>query len=146
VPATCSRGSTAETTVSVLAGTVRERDGELGVVETKAVELRALVPPEATAVQVSLRADAVTLQSPGSAPPESRTSARNRFRGTVTGLERGERVVSVTLDVGAGESLSALVTARSADLLDLSVGCEVVATVKATTIRAVPRRGDGPWE
>lgn len=130
----------AETAVTVLEGRVREREGELGVVGTAAGELRALVPPDATAVQVPVRADAVTLQSPESAPPESRTSARNRFRGTVVDLEHGQRVVTASVDVGAERPLAALVTERSNDLLGLAVEEVVVATVKATTIRAVPRR------
>ena len=130
----------AETAVTVLDGTVTERTGELGVVRTAAGELRALVPAEGEAVQLPIRADAVTLQSPDSAPPEARTSARNRFSGTVIALDPGEQVVTVAVDIGAERPLSALVTERSRGLLDLDAGSEVVATVKATTIRAVPRR------
>lgn len=130
----------AETVVTVLDGTVTEREGELGVVETAAGEMRALVPTEGTAVQLPIRADAVTLQSPDSAPPEARTSARNRFSGTVVALDPGEQVVTVAVDVGAERPLSALVTERSRELLALDPGSDVVATVKATTVRAVPER------
>lgn len=129
----------AETETTVLAGTVIERDGELGVVETAAGDLRALVPPEASAVEVTIRADAVTLQAAESAPMANETSARNRFVGTVTEVSAGDAVVSVFVDIGAERPLAALVTERSRDLLDLAPGRDVVASVKATTIRALPR-------
>lgn len=129
----------AETDETVLAGRVLERDGELGVIETDAGELRALVPPEADNVQVSIRADAVTLQSPDSAPMDAETSARNRLTGTVQTVERGESIATVTIDVGAERPLTALVTARSVELLDLEPGVDVVASLKATTIRSITR-------
>jgi len=129
----------AETETTVLDGTVLERDGELGVVETAAGELRALVPADTDEVQVSIRADAVTLQSPDSAPVPAETSARNRFRGTVVGVENGASIATVRIDIGAERPLAALVTRRSVDLLELASGSDAVASVKATTIRAVPR-------
>lgn len=129
----------AETAETVFAGTVVERDGELGIVETAAGELRALVPPDADDVQVSIRADAVTLQAPDSAPIERETSARNRLDGVVSAVESGDAVATVTVDVGADRPLQALVTRRSVDLLGLEPGVDVVASLKATTIRAIPR-------
>lgn len=130
----------AETDVTVLPGTVTERTGELGIVETAAGELRALVLTDEDDVEVVIRADAVTLQSPESAPMASETSARNRMAGQVRDLREGERIVTVLLDVGAEQPLAALVTDRSRDLLELKQGREVVASVKATTIRAIPHR------
>jgi molybdate transport system regulatory protein len=129
----------AETDETVLAGQVLERDGELGIIETDAGELRALVPPEADNVQVSIRADAVTLQSPDSAPMDAETSARNRLKGTVQAVDHGESIATVTIDVGAERPLTALVTSRSVELLDLEPGVDVVASLKATTIRSIPR-------
>lgn len=124
---------------TVLPGRVVARDGEIATVRTGAGELRALVPPGADEVAVTLRADAVTLQDPTDAPSADATSARNRLSGRVVGLDRGEQVVRVRVDVGADATLVALVTADSADRLDLREGREVVATFKATATRATAR-------
>ncbi|WP_435100519.1 TOBE domain-containing protein [Halarchaeum sp. P4] len=128
----------AETTVAVLAGTVVERTGELGTVETAAGPVRALVPPDTDDVEVSVRADAVTLHAPDDVPPSDATSARNRFEGTVTDVESGDAVTRVRVDVGADAPLDALLTAESVERLDISVGCAVVASFKATATRATP--------
>ncbi|MFB6155723.1 MAG: TOBE domain-containing protein [Haloferacaceae archaeon] len=138
---------TAGVAETVLDGTVTETTGELGLVETAAGTVRALVVDErderherddyaGAAVQVSVRADAVTLHAPEDAPPGGGTSARNRFRGEVRGLDVGEAIAHVELDVGLDDPLLALVTVESVDRLSLSVGDEVVATFKATATRA----------
>jgi molybdate transport system regulatory protein len=124
---------------TVLPGRVVERDGELGVVETAAGEVRALVPADAEAFEVAIRSDAVTLTAPDDAPAAEETSARNRFAGTVVGVERGETVARVEVDVGAGTPLLALVTHASVERLGLEPGREVVASFKATATRATPR-------
>ncbi len=129
----------AETTETVLDGDVRDREGELGIVATAAGEVRALVPPDADAVEVVLRADAVTLHDPADAPEGGETSARNRFSGTVVDVERGESVCRVSVDVGADAPLSALVTEESRERLGLEPGREVVASFKATATRTTPR-------
>lgn len=129
----------AETDETVLVGRVVERTGELGIVETGAGELRALVEAGAEDVQVSIRADAVTLQSPDAAPVAAETSARNRLSGTVIDIDSGEAVATVAVDVGAERPLTALVTCRSVELLDLEPGDPVVASLKAVTIRAISR-------
>lgn len=124
---------------TVLEGRVLEREGEIAVVETPVGRIRALTPADATTVQVTLRADAVTLHDPEEAPPAGGTSARNRLHGTVVGLDPGESVVSVDVDVGAGDPLVALVTTDSVDRLDLREGSAVVVTFKATATRATRR-------
>jgi len=124
---------------TVFDGEVRERDGELAVVETDAGRVRALVPPGATTVSLTLRADAVTLHAPADAPGADATSARNRLQGTVTELDRGAAVVRARLDVGGTAPLVALVTADSADRLGLAVGEVVVASFKATATHGTPR-------
>lgn len=131
--------SVAETAEAVLDGTVVERSGELGIIETDAGRVRAITPPAAEAVQISLRADAVTLHDPADKPAESSTSARNRFDGTVTDVEQGESVSQVTVDVDAPEPLFALVTEESRRKLALEAGEPVVASFKATATRATPR-------
>ncbi|MFB6301677.1 MAG: TOBE domain-containing protein [Haloferacaceae archaeon] len=134
--------SVAETSEAVLAGVVEERSGELGTVRTDAGPIRAIVPPEGDAVQVSIRADAVTLHAPGDSPADGATSARNRFEGHVVALERGEAVSHVTVDVGADDPLFALVTEASRRRLDLGPGTAVVASFKATATRATA--GESP--
>lgn len=129
----------AETTETVLDGDVLDRDGELGTVETRAGRVRALVPPAVDAVQVVLRADAVTLHDPSDAPTGGETSARNRFVGEVVEVNRGESVCRVAVDVGADAPLVALVTEESRRRLEITPGREVVASFKATATRTTPR-------
>lgn len=133
----------AETSEAVLPGTVVERSGELGTVETAAGPVGALVPPAADAVDVTIRADAVTLHEPGDTPANGATSARNRFEGRVAAVERGAAISHVTVDVGAATTLYALVTEASRRQLALEPGTVVVASFKATATRATPRHG-GP--
>ncbi|WP_435197440.1 TOBE domain-containing protein [Natronomonas sp. EA1] len=131
--------SVAETAEAVLEGVVLDRTGELGVVETEAGQVRAIVPPACESVQVSLRADAVTLHDPEDVPAENATSARNRFEGRVSSIEKGEAISQVTLDVGAGSPLFALVTEDSKQKLGLEPGKQVIASFKATATRATSR-------
>ncbi|QCJ45767.1 TOBE domain-containing protein [Haloprofundus sp. MHR1] len=131
---------------AVLYGRVAGVDGELGVVDTDAGPVRALVvgadghvadgvDPQ-TPVQVSVRADAVTLHAPDDAPPSAATSARNRFEGVVSDLDSGTAVATVAVDIGADVPLFALVTAESVERLGLGDGVPVVASFKATATRA----------
>ncbi|MFB6085615.1 MAG: TOBE domain-containing protein [Halodesulfurarchaeum sp.] len=131
--------SVAETKEAVLEGTVLDRTGELGVVETEAGEVRAIVPAKGESVQVGLRADAVTLHDPEDVPAENATSARNRFDGRVSDIEEGEVISQVTLDVGAESPLFALVTENSKEKLGLDPGTQIVASFKATATRATAR-------
>jgi molybdate transport system regulatory protein len=130
----------AESEETVVAGTVVSRDGELAIVETAAGAVRAVVPPDAEAVDVVIRADTVTLHHPADAPAPDDTSARNQFAGTVTAVERGEALARVAIDFGADPDLVATVTTASIDRLSLRPGDDIVASFKATATRAVPRR------
>jgi molybdate transport system regulatory protein len=130
-------GGVTETAETVLEGRVVDRDGELATVETPAGTVRALVSGDAEAVRLTLRADAVTLQSPSQSPDPDRTSARNRLRGTVLAVDGGESVALVTVDVGGALSLSALVTTDSVETLRLHRGTPVVVSFKATATRGV---------
>ncbi|WP_435145685.1 TOBE domain-containing protein [Halobaculum sp. P14] len=136
---------TAGAAETVVVGAVTARDGELATVDSAAGPLRALAAADLAAgdaVQVSVRADAVTLHAPDETPSPDATSARNRFSGAVESVDRGESVVEVAVDVGAAEPLRALVTADSADRLGLAPDGAVVASFKATATRATPRRDD----
>ncbi|SHG69264.1 TOBE domain-containing protein [Halobaculum gomorrense] len=144
---TAALAGTAGAAESVFDGTVTGREGELAVVDTGAGTLRALAvgdsePGSGDAVQVSVRADAVTLHDPSETPSPDATSARNRFSGVASAVDRGDAVVDVRVDVGAGDPLAALVTVDSADRLGLREGSEVVASFKATATRAT-RTGAG---
>ncbi|MFC7156620.1 TOBE domain-containing protein [Halomarina halobia] len=129
---------TVEAEETVVSGRVVDREGELATVETAAGSLRALAPADADAVQVGVRADAITLHPSGDAPRTGATSARNRLRGSVTAVDRGEAIARVAVDVGTDAPLVALVTVDSVERLGLAPGKPVVATFKATATRAVP--------
>jgi molybdate transport system regulatory protein len=123
----------------VLEGRVTAVDGELATVATPVGALRALAPEGADRVQLSIRADAVTLHAPDEAPPAGGTSARNRLTGSVRAVERGESVAHVRLIVDGEDGQAefvALVTLESVDRLGLTTDSEVVATFKATATRA----------
>ncbi|WP_049987897.1 TOBE domain-containing protein [Halobellus rufus] len=127
----------AEIAETVIVGTIVERDGELVTVETPAGAIRALVPDGDGEVQLSLRADAVTLTDPEDTPVPEHTSARNRFAGTVVGVESGERIARIAVDVGLEQPVLALVTEDSREKLGLDDGSEVVVSFKATATRGV---------
>lgn len=127
----------AEVEETVFGGTVAERDGELGTVETAAGPVRAIVPATGGDVRLAIRADAITLHSPGSVP-EAKTSARNLFHGEVADLVAGDAVVRVLVDVDADADLAVLVTRTSVENLGLAVGDAVAASFKATATRAYP--------
>jgi molybdate transport system regulatory protein len=140
---------TAAAEESVLPGRLVAVDGELGRVETDAGTLRARLvagPAVDDAVQVAVRADAVTLHAPAEAPAGGGTSARNRLAGEVAAVDRGDSLARVAVDVAVGDvngatTLSALVTVESVDRLSLAPGTPVVATFKATATRATPAPG-----
>ena len=146
---------TAAVPETVLDGRVVNRDGEVGTIETDAGTVRALLiddaptggppateaPPDVDSggrVQVSVRADAITLYDPEDAPPSGGTSARNRFSGTVARIDPGRAIAHVAVDVGTTDALLALVTGDSLDQLALETGDGVVAAFKTTATRATP--------
>ena len=60
-------------------------------------------------------------------------SARNRFAGIVTRVER-DRVAAVVEVIAGPHRLVSLMTAEAVDELDLKVGDEAVCVVKATNV------------
>lgn len=128
----------ASVTESVLSGTVTDRDGEIATVETDAGPVTAIVPPDATAVEVCIRSDAVVVQEDGTDTGE--TSLRNELPGTVTAIETGEAVAEVTVALDSDTDtteLVALVTDQSRTSLALDPGSRVVVAFKATAARGV---------
>ncbi|HKI97422.1 MAG TPA: TOBE domain-containing protein [bacterium] len=62
------------------------------------------------------------------------TSARNQFWGRVTALRQGELSAEVTLDIGGGNALAAVITNESAEALGLHEGAEACALIKASLV------------
>ena len=132
----------ADATLSVFSGEVRARDGELATVDVEPGQVLALVPKDVavgSTVEVSVRADAVTVELPEEAPAPDATSARNRFDGRVAAVIRGEAVGRVAVDVGTETPLWALLTTDSLDRMDLEEDDAVVVSFKATATRAIER-------
>lgn len=139
--------ATATVPETVLDGTVASVDGELATVDTAVGMVRGLRggagaadardgPTVGEAVQVRIGADAVTVYSTDAGVDPNATSARNRLRGTVAGIDAGETVLTVRIDAGEAR-FRALVTAESAARLDLSAGDDVAIRWKATATRLV---------
>lgn len=70
------------------------------------------------------------------APPDEarRTSVRNRIEGTVARREEGAVNSEITLDIGGGKTLTAIITRRSADDLGFRVGDRACALIDASHI------------
>jgi molybdopterin-binding protein len=60
-------------------------------------------------------------------------SARNQLQGTVTGINRGEAIANVALDI-AGQRLVASITVEAVDELGIAPGSEVTVIVKASDV------------
>lgn len=63
-----------------------------------------------------------------------RTSARNQFVGTVSGLREGEVSFEVRIRLDDANEVVAVITRASAENLELGIGCEVHAFVKAPSV------------
>ncbi len=99
-----------------------ERDGKLKTVRSAGGQ--RLIP----AIELARLLAARTAQQPISAG-----SARNRFPGVITGIERDK--LSATVEIQAGpHRVLAFITREAVDQLGLKVGMEAVATVKATSV------------
>lgn len=66
-----------------------------------------------------------------------KVSARNVFKGTVLALQPGAVNALVTIDLGQGDSLASVVTKESVSALELAVGKDVLAIVKAPWVMLV---------
>ncbi|AUX08356.1 molybdate transport system regulatory protein [Halalkaliarchaeum desulfuricum] len=130
--------ATAGVPETVLSGVVRDVDGEMATLETDIGQLRGLHEGATAGDEAHLRigADAVTLHEAGTVPEPDATSARNRLEGVVSGVDRGETVLTVRIDVG-GATFRALLTEDSARRLEVEAGPAVALTWKATATRVV---------
>ncbi len=63
-----------------------------------------------------------------------KTSARNQFHGTVTAIKPGVVNDEIDIEIPGGERLVATITSESTKNLELTVGAEVYALVKAPSV------------
>jgi molybdate transport system regulatory protein len=63
-----------------------------------------------------------------------RTSARNQIAGVVSSREDGAVNSEITLDIGGGKSLAAMITVESARALEIAPGQPLTALIKASHI------------
>ena len=61
-------------------------------------------------------------------------SARNRFSGSITRIDRGSVNTDVSIDLGDSKTLSAMITNHSADSLALAESSTVSAFFKASSV------------
>ncbi len=61
-------------------------------------------------------------------------SARNQFKGTVVAIDEGAVNGIVKIDIGGGNIMSASISMAAIRELDLAVGKEACAVVKATSV------------
>ncbi len=80
---------------------------------------------------------------PAAARPTVRRSARNRFPGLVTAVERDGVMAKVTLQAGPFR-VTSLMTREAADELGLAPGVVAVASVKSTNVVVELPTGSGP--
>lgn len=97
------------------------------------IEVELTPGGQRTVSQADVRRLAAERRREGAERPIVAQSARNRFAGTVTRVER-DRVAAV-VEVQAGpHRLVSMLTREAADELDLAPGSEVVCVVKATDV------------
>lgn len=68
----------------------------------------------------------------------TRTSARNKLPGIITGIKRGDLMCQVEMQSGDNH-LVAVITAEAADEMGLHVGMEVIAMFKSTSVMVAAR-------
>ncbi|MDO5053799.1 MAG: molybdopterin-binding protein [Pasteurella oralis] len=61
-------------------------------------------------------------------------SARNQLKGKVVGLEKGAVNAVVSIDIGAGNIITSTISLAAAQELQLEVGKDAYAIIKATSV------------
>jgi molybdopterin-binding protein len=69
------------------------------------------------------------------------TSARNKLRGVITAIKRGDVMCQVEMRVGDNHVV-AVITTEAADEMGLQVGMEAVAMFKSTSVMIAAPTGD----
>jgi molybdate transport system ATP-binding protein len=122
-------------TENVFPARLLRREAGLVVLAAGPVELLAVDPGGLSAeAYACVRAEEVVLEPPAGGEG---SSARNRFHGAVAWRRDEGPLVRVAVECGL--LLVALVTRASAERLGLEPGRPVAASVKAPSIRVVPR-------
>ena len=63
-----------------------------------------------------------------------RLSARNQIKGKVVGVRKGETTGHVRIDIGNGVVITSSITNDAIDDLELGVGDEAIAVIKASEV------------
>lgn len=61
-------------------------------------------------------------------------SARNQIRGRITSIDLDGLMAEVNVDIGGGNTLTSVITRRSAEGMGLRAGDEVTVVIKSTEI------------
>jgi molybdopterin-binding protein len=61
-------------------------------------------------------------------------SARNQLKGKVQTMVKGDVMAEVSIDVGSGNTIVAVITRQSAETLNIKAGDDVTAVIKATEV------------
>jgi tungstate transport system ATP-binding protein len=120
---------------NILDGRIHTNENGLVTVAVKGIEIDAVSSlPPSTAVTLFIRPEEITC----SAKPSIRSSARNLFTGRVTKVVPIGPMVRLKID--AGEiMLTAVITQRSFEDLDLGLGKETQINFKASAIHVAER-------
>jgi tungstate transport system ATP-binding protein len=120
---------------TILNGIVTTNDGGHATIDSGNAIFEAITTiPPGQQVMLYIRPEEVTIAVKDGDLPK--TSVRNQLIGTITKMVPFGPFVRTTIDFGS--PLTALVTRRSADELQLAVGMTVIAGVKATAIHVLP--------
>ncbi|MCK8519122.1 ABC transporter ATP-binding protein [Methanoculleus sp. 7T] len=117
---------------NIIPGRVVSREGGLTTVEMKGRRMVSATPPPAEEVAVVIRGEDISLhrREPGY------EEAENLFSASITSIEPMAPFVNVTVDCGC--ELTALVTARRAESLELEIGMQVWVSLPARVVHLVP--------
>ncbi len=119
---------------NIFSGKITAREGEIATVDLSGRFIEAISEHAVSEeVYVCIRPEDITLS-----PAQAVSSARNTFAGQISRVVLSGSLAHVTVDCGL--PLMALVTRRSAEELNLTPGCPVFASFKATAIHIIPKQ------
>jgi molybdopterin-binding protein len=61
-------------------------------------------------------------------------SSRNQIKGKIVDIVKGPIMAKIKIDIGGGNNLTSVITGDAANEMNLMVGDEIVAIIKATSI------------
>ncbi len=61
-------------------------------------------------------------------------SARNQFKGKIVAVVKGQTTAHVRIDLGSGLVITSSITNESVDDLDLKIGDDAIAVIKASDV------------